>query len=250
MSSTKGPKKVKGTKSEVKRPKKNKTKGPKKSKAPKKSKTKGLKKSKAPKKGKISKNKSKQPKQSKTKGPKKSKAPKKGKISKNKSKQPKQSKTKGPKKSKAPKKSGKGGRSKEAFDFEGKDKCDNLQVFYYIADLKSYSGEMGGSGGLSTVGQTVDELPIYYNGQKQAGFLTEAAISTGSDCSYTGVISLNPDKMGQPSNQIFYQGSCTASTATAVTGGTGDFICASGIAEVAKRTEAKVFLDIQVCNSC
>lgn len=85
--------------------------------------------------------------------------------------------------------------------------CDSTRVFYWTKDLKKHSSEIEGSGGgNSTIGYTIDELPIYYIGQKKAGFLTEANIVTGDDCSYTGVFSFDPSKNGRSTNQIFYQG--------------------------------------------
>jgi hypothetical protein len=85
--------------------------------------------------------------------------------------------------------------------------CDSTRVFYWTKDLKKHSSEIEGSGGgNSTLGYTIDELPIYYIGQKKAGFLTEANIVTGDDCSYTGVFSFEPNDNGRSMNQIFYQG--------------------------------------------
>ena len=85
--------------------------------------------------------------------------------------------------------------------------CDSTRVFYWTKDLKKHSSEIEGSGGgNSTLGYTIDELPIYYIGQKKAGFLTEANIVTGDDCSYTGVFSFAPNDNGRSMNQIFYQG--------------------------------------------
>jgi hypothetical protein len=85
--------------------------------------------------------------------------------------------------------------------------CDSTRVFYWTKDLKDHSSEIAGTGGgNSTLGHTIDELPIYYIGQKKAGFLTEANIVTGDDCSYTGVFSFEPNDNGRSMNQIFYQG--------------------------------------------
>lgn len=84
--------------------------------------------------------------------------------------------------------------------------CDSTRVFYWVKDLQKHSSEIGGRDGKSTIGFAVDELPIYYIGKKKAGFLTEANIVTGDDCSYTGVFSFDPSKNGLSKDQVFYQG--------------------------------------------
>jgi hypothetical protein len=89
--------------------------------------------------------------------------------------------------------------------------CDSQRVYYLTKDLRKHAKEIEGAGGgrnsNSTIAQTVDELPIYYAGHtKKAGFLTEASIITGDDCSYTGVFSFDPNAQDRSTSQIFYQG--------------------------------------------
>lgn len=163
--------------------------------------------------------------------------------------------------------------------------CETMKVYYLVRDLKEHSEEIGGGSGSgnqnATVGYTIDELPIFYLGGKKAGFLTEANIVTGDDCSYTGVFSFDPNEKDRSMDQIFYQGtvwdnvgtrlqvlhqglcltqsllsfhlvtgSCSSAKANAITGGTGSFICASGAAMVHKKSKSRVILEIEACNSC
>jgi hypothetical protein len=85
--------------------------------------------------------------------------------------------------------------------------CETMIVYYEVKQLKDHSKELEeGKKKNSTAGYTIDELPIYYMNGKKAGFLTEANIVTGDDCTYTGVFSFDTNKKDKSSDQIFYQG--------------------------------------------
>jgi hypothetical protein len=96
--------------------------------------------------------------------------------------------------------------------------CDTMRVFYKVKDLKKHADQIDGASKNQTIGYTIDELPIFYMGRRggkgrgrnsggrKAGFLTEANIITGEDCSYTGVFSFDILRNGRSMDQIFYQG--------------------------------------------
>jgi len=122
------------------------------------------------------------------------------------------------------------------------DACEQLWVYFNEKDFKD---SFEGDGLIGT-----NQVKLFFQGGKRAGSYIEVTTGVGpKDCYSNGVYTLETDNNGRPTTQVFVSSTCYAKT-QAITGGTGDYACATGtVALTNKGAKTRDNRMISLCNA-
>ena len=139
-------------------------------------------------------------------------------------------------------KGGKGGKGSKGSSKGSSDACEQVWVYFNEKDFKD---SFEGDGLIGT-----NQVKLFFQGGKRAGSYIEVTTGVGpKDCYSNGVYTLETDNNGRPTTQVFVSSTCYAKT-QAVTGGTGDYACATGtVALTNKGAKTRDNRMLSLCNA-